>query len=257
MTPLTWRRWKKIHHKDILKIMNATVLGYIIPVGLLYYGLTLTKSINASIIGTIEPLIIYFLAIEVLKEAFNLKILGGLLLSMSGALLIVFRPAIGDVSVTENLLGNLLILASITSSAIGTVMTKPILNKFKNNILEIAQIRMYITSIPFLVISILNFGQYSKINIPAQAWMAVVYGIIFAVVIASPLYHIGLQKIDGEETGLFQYLSPVFGVIFAVILLGEKIDLFFVFGSALIVLGILLAEVKHKFHIAYHHQHKH
>ncbi|ESK54610.1 DMT family transporter [Acinetobacter tjernbergiae] len=49
-----------------------------------------------------------------------------------------------------------------------------------------------------------------------------------------------LRNYLASQLGVFSFLTPLFGVVFGVWLLGEKIELNFVIGSALVLLGIIV-----------------
>jgi drug/metabolite transporter (DMT)-like permease len=75
--------------------------------------------------------------------------------------------------------------------------------------------------------------------------ISLLYAIFFSSAIAYYLYFYGLQKIDGEEIGIFGYINPVFTVLVAIPLLHEVPTFYFIVGSVLIVIGLCVSQLKH------------
>jgi drug/metabolite transporter (DMT)-like permease len=69
---------------------------------------------------------------------------------------------------------------------------------------------------------------------------------IFSGTIAYWLWQIGQKTVEVSEAALFDYLTAIFTVIFAVIFLGEAITLPFIIGAVILVIGIFIAETRHK-----------
>jgi drug/metabolite transporter (DMT)-like permease len=78
------------------------------------------------------------------------------------------------------------------------------------------------------------------------AWTTPVLVAALALALASTafaylLYHYLIEHVGATQTSTVTFVSPVFGIVAAAILLGESIGVGLVVGLALIVLGILLA----------------
>jgi drug/metabolite transporter (DMT)-like permease len=64
--------------------------------------------------------------------------------------------------------------------------------------------------------------------------------------IAYILWHRAQKSIEIGEVGLFAYLYPIFGIPLAVVWLNEKITIPIIIGSAIVAVGVFLAEYKKK-----------
>ena len=64
---------------------------------------------------------------------------------------------------------------------------------------------------------------------------------VFASVLAQIFFAEGIRRVGAATGGNIIYLTPVFGVIIAITLLGETFQLFHAVGILLIALGIWLA----------------
>ncbi|MFX8624823.1 EamA family transporter, partial [Acinetobacter baumannii] len=53
-----------------------------------------------------------------------------------------------------------------------------------------------------------------------------------------------LRNYLASRLGVFSFLTPLFGVLFSVLLLNEKLEIKFIFGSILVLSGIVVMSLK-------------
>ncbi len=53
-----------------------------------------------------------------------------------------------------------------------------------------------------------------------------------------------LRNYLASRLGVFSFLTPLFGVLFSVLLLNEKLEIKFIFGSILVLSGIVMMSLK-------------
>lgn len=75
-----------------------------------------------------------------------------------------------------------------------------------------------------------------------EGWMIVVYVALFPSIVAQATYARGVELIGPNRGSLFINLIPVFGALLAVVMLGERLELFHVIAAIFIIAGIALAE---------------
>ena len=78
-------------------------------------------------------------------------------------------------------------------------------------------------------------------NAGSYAWSGLLYQAIGVTIIAYILWYWALGTGGIAQIGLFQFLQPVSGVIFAWLILSENLSLMFVLASSIIMLGVVLA----------------
>lgn len=54
------------------------------------------------------------------------------------------------------------------------------------------------------------------------------------------------QRLGANRTGQFAHLVPTFGILIAITIVGEKLQGFHLVGIALVVTGLVLANVRRK-----------
>ena len=73
------------------------------------------------------------------------------------------------------------------------------------------------------------------------AWSGLLYQAIGVTVVAYILWYWALGTGGIAGVGLFQFLQPVSGVVLAWLILSETLSLLFMFASAIIMFGVILA----------------
>ena len=81
----------------------------------------------------------------------------------------------------------------------------------------------------------------SKFPADAMIW-ANITGIVFlSSLIAFSFFNYGVRIVGSSTAGVFLYLLPVYGVTLAILLLGEELYAFHVWGIVLVLSGVVLA----------------
>jgi drug/metabolite transporter (DMT)-like permease len=68
------------------------------------------------------------------------------------------------------------------------------------------------------------------------------YLAIFCSIIAYFFFNDALMKIGSSRTAIYQYFEPMFGIIFAILLLSEPLTVFIGIGAVFIVAGVAMAD---------------
>ena len=74
------------------------------------------------------------------------------------------------------------------------------------------------------------------------------YVAIFASITSFFAWNKGVSIVGANKASLFLHLIPVFSSMWAIIFLGEIFSLFHLFGTAFIILGIILSNTNKKLH---------
>ena len=242
--------------RDHIKIAVESWIGLSLAIVLTYYGLRLSRGMDAAIIASLGPLFLYWFSIMLLKERFKLRPLLGTLLALAGTIAIVAEPFFGQGRTTSySVIGAGLILAGILLDVLGTVLIKPYLKKY--DVSQLALFRFIYAVIPIFILA-LWFE-------PLPAWptdpiiiASLVYGLL-AIIVGFPLYYYGLKRLDGEHVGVLFYIDPAVGALASTLLLQERPSSYFLGGLVCIIIGIILAEShikkRHLLHSWHHHRH--
>jgi drug/metabolite transporter (DMT)-like permease len=74
-----------------------------------------------------------------------------------------------------------------------------------------------------------------------QAVGAILYLAVASTVLAIYLWNVAIRSVGASRAGVFVNLIPVFGAVFAMLFLGERLYAFHVAGGLLVFVGIVMA----------------
>lgn len=246
----------EVQKKDFFKIFLVGLFGVTINISFFFWGLQLSKSINAPVIASTQPLIIFIFAVIFLREKIKLNKLIGLILGFAGVILIIIQPIIDRGGISIESLGDLFLVIATLGAVGQTIIAKNLMNEHGEVNPFVLTFWMFVVGtisfIPMFIIEISNphFNPASLLEI--QPLTGIIFGALLSSLVAYSIYIYGLSKIKAADTGIYTYIDPIAAILIAVPLLHETISWEFVFGSALIFIGIYLAE--HRIH--YHPIHK-
>lgn len=244
-------KWKPLSTREFLDICFAAVCGFSISLSLLFIGLGKAPSINHPIIASASPLVLYVIAVTVLKEKRHKKVLVGSVFSLTGVLLIVLAPLIftqGGVDVGQ-IEGNMLFISSMIVHVIYTLRSRPIFKK--HNVYQATAVMFLVAAATYAPFMRQELVQWDFSQLDHRGLFGIFYGIIFSSGVAYWLYHWGIARINAQEIGIFTYIDPVVTILVAAPLLGEHPTPHYFVGAALVFIGIFIAEGRlhwHPFH---------
>jgi drug/metabolite transporter (DMT)-like permease len=238
--------WKKVgcKLKDLPELLGMGVLSTLLALGLLYFGLERTSAMEASLLSSVTPIFVVFGGILILKEKVPPHEEIGIALAFLGSLIIVVEPLLlGNQQMSFNhLLGNMLVILYNISWAVALIWMKKKAKKYHPFTISYTS---FITGlVGFWLLTIIRQPDFDFTAIFSQTipLMATIYMGIFGSVIAFFLYQYGQQYIEASEASIFGYLTSLFNLPLAVVLLGESPSPFFILGSLVTVIGIVVAE---------------
>jgi len=202
-------------------------------------GLALVPAGRAALVVTTNPVATALLAAWLFGERLNRRIAAGMALATVGAWVVITR---GDpwVLVQGGLgVGELLLLGCAATWVAYTLMGRCLLQGV--NPLTTTTVSAGL-GLLLLLAAALAFEGPQALAAPLQAgvaaWAALVFLSVGATVLAYAWYFEGVSALGAGAASAYITLVPVFGVLFAALLLGEQIDGSMAFGGALAVGGL-------------------
>ncbi len=239
--PLLW--------KSLPRIFALETLGTVITLSLLYEGLSRTSALHAGIITTAAPVFIVLGGVFFLGERQKKREWLGLLLSLSGTLLLTIYSSWQDLGAAGSLLlfGNILLMGQNISDATFFLAAK-------KNYTPLPKI--FVTAVSFWV-GMIGFALLSMVKLrtgpitflldtsadftqPPVAFAAL-YMAIFGSIIGLTTYIAGQNLMEASEASLFRYLQPLVYVPLAVFFLHEPFDRLTALALLIITSGVLIA----------------
>lgn len=253
--PFMIRHGKILSVSEIKNILFGGLWGISINVAFFFLGLKLAPSINVHIIGSLGPIVLYFLSVFMLKEKAHPQLIKGMIISLLGTCVIVAAPFIEEWQKTHGSIdgesmrvaaGNFFFFLSMLGGVLIVVYNKRVSKQIHPFLITGMQFLFgAMTFAPFMMYELQT---WSFDQLTLSSWVGIIYGLLFSSAIAYFTHNYALTKMHAQEIGLYGYLMPVISIIVAIPLLKEFPDGFFIVGTLLIFLGIFISERHQKRH---------
>ena len=232
--------YRKMPWTDLKYLILLALGGFCMTQVCLTFGLSKTTAGNASLASAIMPLAVALLNKLFKQNPLSKNVILGLIISFVGMMAIIFSSNKEISFANHHLIGTLVVVLGQFSNAYYTIYAKDLLNKYSP-----CQIVSFLMSISAIVFFLLGIPELQFINFETlsnEAWISVVYSGVFALWLGNIVWVWAVGKIGSVRTAIYQYLLPVFSLIFAYILLGETLVLGQVLGTICILVGMILSK---------------
>ena len=238
--PTLWRQrqllWRHRVYCFFLGLVGVTCFN-----SFYYVGLQTTTAVQGSLIAALLPLLILVLGAVYAGTGITGRQVGGLVLSIGGAVLVVVR---GEFAVLQTLRlnpGDFWCLAAVLCWAVQTFMLRYKPPEMDIMALVVASVGLgWLALVPAYAVETALGG---TMRFDRETVLLVGYLGLFASVIAFSLYNAGVVRVGSASAGYLGNLFPVFSALLAVIFLGEAIAWYHALGGMLVLGGIYLATV--------------
>ena len=218
-----------------LMVMFEPCMYFIFEAKALQY----TTAGQAGMITSMMPLIAAIGAGIVLKEIISKKLVIGSLLAVSGAVWLSLS-ANGNESASNPLLGNTLEFLAMICGAGYAISIRHLSKKF--SALFLTAIQAFVGCIFFLPFALWEYNtMVMDFNQEALLW--VVYLGVFVTLGGYGLFNYALSRVEASKASMFVNLIPVFTLLLAFLILGEKLSFIEMIASLIILSGVFITQI--------------
>ncbi|WP_106309944.1 DMT family transporter [Martelella mediterranea] len=237
--PQIRREWPAIK-KNWPILFGFGAVGFASFNAFLYSGLRFTSAINGAIDQAAIPLLIFALNFVFFRVRASLAQLAGFALTLAGVAVTVSHGQISRLLSLEINFGDFLVLMAVLCYSFYTVCLryKPALDW--RAMAMACFIGAFIASLP-MVATEAALG-LSMLPHDLTGFGVIVFIGLFPSLVSQILFIRGVEMIGPNRAGLFINLIPVFGMILAVVVLGESPEGYHAIAFLLAIGGIALAE---------------
>lgn len=232
-----WTTSEKIEYNDFPKFIIAAFFGVALNMLAFFKGLQFTTPINGSVIMVTTPIIVLILSAIILREKITKIKIFGILVGLSGALILSIYNS--SASAGDNiLLGNFLVLINAASYSYYLILIKKITDKYH----PYTFIKwlflfgtLFVLPFGYRELSVVDWSSFTP-----YIWFSVLFvvvGATFATYLLNPL---ALRKLSATTVSTFLYIQPIFAGIFAIIMGSDTINIVKIIATLLIFLGVYL-----------------
>ena len=229
----TWSDWGKF--------TLAGVLGQVLAQLGMTWGISRSLASNGAVLNLMIPVITAVLASIMLREKLSVLRIASLGIGLVGVLLMSV-PDLKESSFLEGkyIVGNGLILVGCFGSSFYNTYCKGLLRRFQEiEILIFSYITASIASVPLLIwVEPFHWSVFRAFD--WQSWTAFAFLAILMYGASMLFFFAALEHLDVMVVSVSLYLVPIFGVLLAAILLGERLGTLALTGSGIVLVATVL-----------------
>lgn len=210
---------------------------------LVYIGLHYTTSINASLMNSTTPIMIYILSFLLLKERLTRFQAIGTLVSLAGVLFIISGGSLDSLLAFSFNKGDLIVIAAVFCWSIYSLLIKKYAGKLPGY-------STFLVTIAIGALMLLPFTAYELLTTPQTIeWSistisAILYVGIIASIVAFLSWNTGVIALGANKAGIYLNFIPVFAAFFAVIFLNEQLLIAQVVGGIAVIAGVFISTIR-------------
>lgn len=227
-------------NKEFIYLILLSILPTL-NVALFVVGLKSTTASVSQFLYAATPLLAGIFSYFIFNEKLSLKKLFFILIGLIGVSLVIFLPLLQKNKLfAGSLEGNALIMLGVILWSLYFVYSKRLQKKYSP--MTITSIFIFVATILFFFLSAWEFQRNSLWieQIKSTSIYAMLYVSLFATVGSYLLNQYAIKFAGPVVASFLFYLLPIFGYLFSFLLLGEKLTIGLIVGTALVFLSVTL-----------------
>lgn len=233
------KRWKKLTRRQLIRIGVLGLVNVTLSNLMFYAALQRVPVGYSMLVPLLTPMVVYGLAIIILKEKLQITALIGVIVSLSGVVLLFFShikitPSIPNVGIY----GELLLLGSLLLGGLGTIYSKDIMKDI--HILQFVTLQLLFGSIPLVFYFAYGLNHFVISSIPASTWWLLALVCLIVTPLGYLTFYGPIRDLNLEENANQIYVQTVIGVLLGVVLLREPLGGIYIISMAIVAFGVWL-----------------
>lgn len=196
-----------------------------------------TSASQAGMITALLPLMVAVGAFVFLRERISRTTLAGFLLAVTGAIWLGLASD-ADTQAPAPLLGNFYEFMAMLCATGYTLLLKKLSSRY--SVFYLTAMMAFVGTLFFLPLAIVSAPLPSEVSNLGLG--AVVYLGVVVTVGAYGLFNFGISRLPANQAAGFINLIPAFTLVFAVLLLGERLNSMQMIAAALVFCGVALSQ---------------
>ena len=232
---------RRLSRRDWAMLTLSAFLSSALTPGLFFFALEQSSVTNVVLVSRIEPPLFLLAAGVFLKERIDIRAFGAGVVALFGAMLMISLRESGNLCVLG--VGEIAAVAATLSYIASAIVARRALKAIPMGIFSIFRTAAGTMIYFALVCALQGPQQFQDILSPVLLKWIWVYAVIVFVV-GQLSWFFALKYARSGDMALASSFSPVAGLIFAVLLLGENPGAGLLPGGALILLAICIGQMK-------------
>lgn len=222
--------------RDYCQLIVAAFFGVAFNMTAFFKGLSMTSSINASVLMLMAPVFVVIFSAIGNKTPIKLLVYVGITIAFIGAALLVdvFHFSLDD----DGLMGDILVMLNAISYAYYLYYVTRLLKKY--NAMTITTFLFVFGFLMVLPVGASDFMQIVWETLPIKAIFAMIYVIVGVTILAYLLNAWALQNSNSTTVGSYIYLQPLLATLIAIPLGVDTLSIEKIGYGLLIIGGLFL-----------------
>jgi drug/metabolite transporter (DMT)-like permease len=231
------RDWPLIRKNAALMALLALV-GFSAYNTMAYYGLQYTTAINGLLLQSIGPLFVALWTFALFGDRLTLRQAGGICVSLSGVVVIICHGSLAVLVGIAFNRGDVWFVIALVFYGFYMAMLRKRPPIHPLSFLAVGMGGGAVFLIPLVVLEIAS-GRTMMFD--AESILSFAFICIFPSLLGYLFLNRGIELVGANRAAPFIHLVPVFGSVLAIVLLGERFELYHAVGYGLVFSGITIA----------------
>jgi drug/metabolite transporter (DMT)-like permease len=223
---------------DIWPFTYLGFLGVILNQGLFTVGLNYTTSDHSAVIIAIGPVIVLLLARTLGLEVFTVGKILGMAISFVGVFLLETEN--GSPANSPFLLGDSITFFGVIGFAAYAVLGKRIASKY--DAVAMNTFNLVASAVLLLPLTIRQMIHLDWKGVGLGGWLGMIYMALGSSIAAYTIFYWLLRFMSASRVAVLSYFQPVVVIVLSVLFLSEHPTRNLLIGTALVLVGVYLAE---------------
>ena len=233
---------EKVEIKDFKLIIICAIFGMGLNMITALNGLYNSTPINSSIITTLAPIFIFLISVILLKEKISKRKYAGVFISFIGTLTLILLNEKSLENAPNINLGNFYLFINSISYALYFVLVKPLTEKY--NMITIMKWLFLFSIFINMPFGLVEFMQVEWVEINNTSFIKIFYVVFCTTFLVYLLNLYALKNLKATTVGMFIYLQPVIGILFAIYRGADKLTIPDISSVLLVFAGVYLVSKK-------------
>lgn len=241
LLPFVWKEMLReraaliAHWRPLFLLSLAMTAGSSLSVVAVYF----TTATNAVLVNASQPAITALAAWLIARERLSRRQSAGITCAFFGIIAMICRADLNVLISLDINVGDLIMLLAVVGWSLYAVLLHG------RRDLPSAPVLLFLISavgtaalLPMYLVEAAVVGAFS----PTRGTIsAMIYLALFPTLLATACWNLAIRSIGANRAAVFINLIPVFGAVFAMIFLGERLFVYHVIGAAFVFVGIYFA----------------
>ena len=233
---------EKIEVKDFKLIIICAFFGMGLNMITALNGLYNSTPINSAIITTLAPIFIFLISVIIIKEKITRIKYVGVFIGFCGTLTLILLNEKSVSSAPNINLGNFYLFINSISYALYFVLVKPLTKKYTMiTIMKWLFLFSIFINMPF---GLIEFTEINWVEISGVSLLKISYVIFCTTFLVYLLNLYALKNLKASTVGMFIYLQPVIGILFAIYRGADKLTVADATSVLMVFIGVYLVSKK-------------